>query len=169
MSKEEESKGRAAQVLREVVMPLMPLLQRRGVLLRENDHMNLEELTPAPWGVNGTTVYRADYEFPEFVANCWPRGGAPVEDGVANAEFIVLARNALDVMMRRGWYARPHNGDARRWEAVNRFFSRGGPMIPDEARIAVDPFTALVSADRWYRENVENPSAPVIIDRTLEQ
>jgi hypothetical protein len=60
--------------------------------------------------------------------------------------FIALARNAFDVMMRRWWYAQPEDDG---WSVVGSGFSE---VI--ESRHA-DPFTALVEADKWYKENVE--------------
>jgi len=62
--------------------------------------------------------------------------------------FIVLARNAFDVMMRRGWSVRKDlDGE---WFCMES--SRDGLAIK-----AKDPFTALVEADRWYKANVEVP------------
>lgn len=125
--------------------------------------IDLSKLTPAPWEV------RADNE-PNAVDSIGKRPFAfqlsdhgdkwrsAVCMGWENHEdmaFVALARNAFDVMMRRGWrfkYKNAHNH--MRWEVVNAFGTDGRP-IPDEYRIADDPFTALVEADKWYTEHVE--------------
>jgi hypothetical protein len=121
--------------------------------------MDLAKLTPAPWSFysdadfvcaggewgagNLVEHWAKDAASPE----CW-------EEIKADAEFIALARNAFDVQMRRGWWAVSvptvsgwflwlpggANEKLRNWAGVNRF---------------PDPFTALVGADLWYRENVE--------------
>ena len=96
------------------------------------------KLTPLPWKANfvdGTIDY-ANLEVIDF--------------NDTDLEFIAIARNAFDVATRRGWgVARTHNG---LWFV---------PAISMELEIRgnglflTDPFTALVEADRWYREHVE--------------
>jgi hypothetical protein len=110
--------------------------------------MNLERLSPAPWRVSdahGLCVVRddpigdvvADLSVGQWVGNR------------ADAEFIALARNAFDVMMRRRWHQEPlSNG---KWLVCE---NRNGDWC--DGPTCDDPFTALVEADRWYRENVEN-------------
>lgn len=68
-----------------------------------------------------------------------------------DARFFALARNALDVMMRRGWHPMP---DSEKWFVYGEcsmILQAAGTHGPYP-----DPFTALVEADKWYRENVEN-------------
>ena len=127
--------------------------------------MDLSKLTPAPWIV----------DVPGCVCHRFKEGGArtiaipgngynPWPQDVADAEFIALARNAFDVIMRRGWWAIKDIHDT--------FFVKGPcekstlshlmtPHPKDDwgnpSRFP-DPFTALVEADKWYRENVENQS-----------
>lgn len=131
--------------------------------------MDLEKLTSAPWewhAEDGSllTLSQAGDDVAGHVLSCAPCGacqkrGAPcLGPSKADAEFIALARNAFDVMMRRGWC--PVLRDKGEWvvqdgeEWVYRFANYGG----DGSRInAADPFTALVEADRWYRANVEQP------------
>lgn len=82
-----------------------------------------------------------------------------MEQDEANAEFIALARNAFDVMMLRGW-------QVERWQnKFGNYFWRvsQSPFHPTtefwkylEKRQWVDPFTALVEADKWHRENCED-------------
>lgn len=93
---------------------------------------DLRKLTPAPWVLGGDLSVNGEW---------WPDGAA---------EFIVLAREALDVMMRRGWGVKKawYGG----WEIIG-----GGSLFEESKRESWgdDPFTALVEADKWYRENVE--------------
>jgi len=55
--------------------------------------IDLSKLTPAPWIAD-----RREIEVPENF-HIYDEGGHNEED----AAFIALARNAFDVMMRRGW------------------------------------------------------------------
>ncbi len=68
-----------------------------------------------------------------------------------HAAFIAIARNAFDIMMRRGWYPYPFLDGY--WGIDARPAS-----IPEELATQQwpDPYTAIVEADKWFRENVEN-------------
>jgi hypothetical protein len=76
-------------------------------------------------------------------------------------EFVEFAAKAFDVMMRRGWSAiSPGPLDDGEWwigniDIVGRGVKQGvnGPLLGMQKWH--DPFTALVEADKWYRENVE--------------
>lgn len=80
-------------------------------------------------------------------------------EGEANLQFIKLARLAFDVMMRRKWWPVPRvgggwtvhftKGSAERWmmEYSRSHQGDGCPKFDD-------PYTALIEADKWYRENV---------------
>lgn len=108
--------------------------------------MEVDKLTPAPWkGTQGMVL--------------GPDGFCIHDDAGLNeddAKFIALSRNAFDVMMRRKWGV---------WSTGERWFLR-----TDIARFPEDfcdwmlgerwicHYTALVEADRWYRENVEKSS-----------
>ena len=107
--------------------------------------MDLSKLTPAPWvATAGMVTEDRDYS---RLADCtW--GDVDNEQTAANCEFIALARNAFDVMMRRGWHPEPL--DSGQWMACE---NRDGDWCDGPA--CADPFTALVEADRWYREHVE--------------
>ena len=115
--------------------------------------MDLSKMSSAPFKVSdshGLCVASipgggmvADYDAPS-TATLW-RGKR------ADAEFHALARNAFDVMMRRGWGVEQiWNNDLR----IHRWFIVTGLSVALREGF-VDPFTALVEADRWYRENVE--------------
>lgn len=101
--------------------------------------------TDCSWLLGDLDEFRRTHEYgsPEY-----KRG----PEAVANlAEFCAVARNAFDVMMRRGWGV-VHRQSG--WFAA----------IPEECfqnEIAFrkmrwpDPFTALVESDKWWIENVE--------------
>lgn len=82
--------------------------------------------------------------------------------GRNDLEFLKLARAAFDVQMRRGWSVdqiRPDgpwmvSGPA--WAADPKDREVIGHVVHK------DPFTALVEADRFYREHVEDvtPTLP---------
>ena len=64
-----------------------------------------------------------------------------------------VAKVAFDVMMRRGWGVKRLNNTGW-WFA----WDKDRPVIEDkglEFSGLADPFTALVEADRWYKEHVE--------------
>lgn len=117
--------------------------------------MDLEKLSPAPfffqWQMGGQFNGHKVRNDQGCVGRIY------LED---NAEFFVLARNAFDVMMRRGWVPRQNLAN-KKWlvheaivdatpEATMLAFERKGGVV-----YHADPFTALVEADRWYKENVE--------------
>lgn len=136
--------------------------------------MDLSKLTPAPWHAgrmdtvsydgDGTGPYKNVYHdnpkgkmhlgerLPDTVA----RGEGDADECRANAEFIALARNAFDVMMRRGWQVLLIDG---KWHVFDRILPDGkgfgwiGGVGAYE--IPADPFTALVEADAWYKANIE--------------
>jgi hypothetical protein len=100
--------------------------------------MDMSKLTPAPWGKDWHAVEGCCSE--------------------TDSEFIALARNAFDVLMRRGWAVAKHfdhwavfyNDDDMTW------------VVPwDQWPKWSDPFTALVEADKWYKENIEKKE-PII-------
>lgn len=113
--------------------------------------MNLDKLTPVPWIAN------------QFLAgqggdNCWKLHagsslGRHVADfgslGEEDCKFTELARNAFDVMMRRGW--NPMRWPNGRWCVEDGTGSQHSPGTEGYP----DPFTALVEADKWHKENVE--------------
>lgn len=108
------------------------------------------KLSPAPW-----TATSAGIILPVAIADR-EHGSRP------DWEFCALARNAFDVMLRRGWYAAPrlhHRFDT--WQTWEVCHNGSEPVMPlrwhwePHQGVFDDPFTALVEADRWYRENVE--------------
>ncbi len=120
--------------------------------------IDLSKLTPAPWRVSdkhGLCVVRDD---PIGDVVCDLSVGQ-WEGSRADAEFIALSRNALDVMARRKWSPMyvceyDHNDeDHWGWKA---FSSReNGYVGSNPAELYDDPYTALVEADAWYAANVE--------------
>jgi hypothetical protein len=129
--------------------------------------MNLEKLTPAPWFYTGMDL--TDDKGKEFT-EVFVVGGDDVwiarmrqKEPEDDAEFIALARNAFDVMMRRGWTLYMDGGGY--WIACESQSKDGvyhGPIIRGPigevcwyTGLRPDPFTALVEADRWHVANVE--------------
>lgn len=107
------------------------------------NEIDLTTLSPAPWAARGEGVCCGLYAEPSHRLIFDP------DATWTDTQFCALARNALDVMMRRGWYAEP---DSEKW------FVRGectGPLSMMGDCVWSDPFTALVEADRWYAEHVE--------------
>ncbi len=82
----------------------------------------------------------------DWEPNLW--GGAAVArfENETNAEFAYLARQAFDVMVSRGWHAKQHSEGW--WYVWDWDF-------PASIIRAGDPFTALVDADKWYKDNME--------------
>ena len=104
--------------------------------------IDLTKLTPAPWVDSHSDL-------------CFhPKHGgtASVPIDANHRKFIALARNAFDVMMRRGW-------GMHQYETEWVILPDEDNELPFEAWLQrqefPDPFTALVEADAWYRENIE--------------
>ena len=122
--------------------------------------IDLTKLTPPPWTAREVWPGWFDLSGPNgriFDCNEFDRHGEGAKD---DALFCAMARNAFSVMTRRGWEVR--NQDDLGWCAVKQ---SGWPVdaswinngnSPTLKRFWPDPFTAIVEADRWYKENVEN-------------
>jgi len=113
------------------------------------------KLTAAPWFITGFDVETdagrtASLEFIVSGNDDWLFEKRSAQE--SDLEFVVMARLAFDVMMRRGWHAFYHHAGCWLVRDVNGERVCAG-SIPVQAR---DPFTVLVEADRWYRENVDN-------------
>lgn len=134
--------------------------------------IDLSKLTPAPWRTerrysNGCEIIPRIKCTPDSNRECgWIADliGAPYlgyESTLVNAEFIALARNAFDVMLRRGWCAiqQPSGRWAVKidWSAIG---NSGGMQSGFAPQQHADPFTALVETDAWYKENVEGKDTP---------
>jgi hypothetical protein len=120
--------------------------------------LDLSKLTPAPWYnerrfSNGCEIVPRICCEKNASRECGRIAdlvGAPYlgyESTLVNAEFIALARNAFDVMVRRGWSIRKDKLGSR-WHVPEAH-------RPNYCAAGDDPFTALVEADKWYKENVE--------------
>lgn len=115
-------------------------------------NIDLTKLSPAPFTVckdSATVCDIAGGAVAHFFQGTTPETKA---QAFRDAHSYALVRNAFDVMLRRGWYAIPaHMVSAMRkglWTVMGQDF-------PEPYQYHPDPFTALVEADRWYRENVE--------------
>ena len=133
--------------------------RRCGDGLTGDETMDLSKLSPAPWTC--ITLNETTDPYPDVVEGPPddPSQQYSIIDRLERAdfEFVALARNALDVMMRRKWHAEFFGGawhvyDSRNYDSRNY-------RIPfyesDKCSPCDDPFTALVEADRWYKENIE--------------
>jgi len=137
-------------------------------------------VTPAPWNFAEWSPGETDHESAWGTSEppdpaCLFTGEEPdghniifyqsgfQEDKTANANlaFAALARNACDVMIRRKWTVRPHKDG---YVAVERLTDvwEDHAIIKDvdgledwDVAVRPHPFTALVAADEWYKENVE--------------
>ena len=139
--------------------------------------MDLTKLTSAPWiwsqnDPGWGSLARMMLKGPDgaFVL----MGAGVRTDGViliereGDAAFIVLARKAFDVLMRRGWVVSPCDG---KWDVLMKFNARGkgvnsgkgwacgsvmSVIAGEVTRLYDDPFTALVEVDRWLKERETN-------------
>lgn len=107
-------------------------------------------LPPSPWILYGPEPYigRPGGDYPMLLPEDSENSG-----DIAALRFAVLARNAFDVMMRRGWNPTkhmPHDKHHGWWHVVDEWYDEFLDVGPWP-----DPFTALVEADKWYRENME--------------
>jgi hypothetical protein len=132
--------------------------------------MDLSKISPAPWQaderVRCAAVYSGEkvncFDDLDDVI-CYKEFGEPASEArIANWEFIALARNAFDVMMRRRWFVVPQSwafDEGKGAKIVRRWGVRGDGFDLDEIPrngTFSDPFTALVEADRWYKEYVDS-------------
>lgn len=114
--------------------------------------MDMSTLPPAPWFVHpksGEVCYGDPND---------DRENYTVDDP-DEYEFRCLARNAFDVMMRRGWGVglSSQEGPMHGWyvSLPSEMFPVDRAMFPLCNMRASDPFAALVAADAWYREHIE--------------
>jgi hypothetical protein len=111
-------------------------------------------LMPAPWDVMAGMPTNVLAASGIRVARCDFDGDFSHLESVHNAAFIVLARNAFDVMMRRGWVLdrREVEGKWSEWYVLDVPGFDGVSPVSAEFGPWPDPFTALVEADKLYRE-----------------
>ena len=103
--------------------------------------INFKELTPAPWTAEGREVVGPTRE--DMVI--YDEGG----HGTADAQFIALARNAFDVMMRREWTeSRDPAGNWFPVEAVSPHYYPLGLMSWVHKPFR-HPYLSLVEADAY--------------------
>lgn len=78
------------------------------------------------------------------------------EAGRINLGFAAMARNAFEVMMRRHWWSVEFSCDesgAKAWHVSSYCVPVHGEMRKFVAsQICVDPFTALLEADKFMKE-----------------
>ena len=109
--------------------------------------MDISKLAPAPW------ESRRDKSGDLWIV-C-PDSDASLQDE-SHVEFFVLARNAFDVMMRRGWYPeRCGSVKDGTWRIAKVFKYLSYECEEWEQFTAnewPDQFTALVEADKFLSE-----------------
>jgi hypothetical protein len=106
--------------------------------------IDMEKLTAAPWVACDRSHWGHS---PHEVTGLWEQGGTMIASGISqhsDAAFIALARNAFDVMIRRGWSATPI-GKTGYWTVLD--------CVPHLRIADRDPFTALVDADKFMKEH----------------
>jgi hypothetical protein len=121
--------------------------------------IDLTNLTPAPW-FNLSFGTKGDFGL--FYGD--PKDASEIFDLIesnkpGDMEFIALARNAFDIMLRRGWHAQKTE-EGTLWVVLQSqpsYFPLELFQDWTDHAYHSDPFTALVEADRWYREHVETP------------
>jgi hypothetical protein len=123
--------------------------------------VDASKLSPAPWEANPSSwahgkgwVIGGKTKFGHDSIEVRMLGAGVSE---ANAEFIALARNAFDVMLRRkwgigkgseGWFVSGILGEAHLSSAHADFVEK---FLFDHQ----NPFEMLIEADAWYRANCE--------------
>ena len=130
--------------------------------------MDVTKISPAPW----KAVHRycnAGPDDDEVFGLAWDIEGPPEAINgqfakAADAQFVALARNALDIMMRRSWWPQRvfQPGWDFGWVACYRKPDQPhcGPWIvmpsiddcrghPEWRRYWPDPFTCIVETDKW--------------------
>ena len=136
--------------------------------------LEIESLTPAPWvcdeRVGTVGVFAGQppecltHECPRCIASksaSWDTstgisGWSWNDADIADMQFIALARNAFDVMMRRGWYSqKAKNEKFVTWYVWDESDSPAIKISVQDSAKWNDPFTALVEADKWYKANIE--------------
>lgn len=125
--------------------------------------MDLSKLSPAPWTADGPKTNNGLYDVRTEYRGGFATFPAPNLDRT-NAEFIALARNAFDIMLRRNWT--PFLASDGNWDVIAA--DTGG--VPDELEAEApghlplswgsDPFSALVAANRWLKERETTAKPP---------
>ncbi len=107
------------------------------------------KLTPAPWELVEVSYEHCQRMPHDFIA----ANGSSEVSKEELVSFACLARAAFDVLMRRGWTVmRNRFGWVVMFDVDDDPVPSPGPLSPQQ-----DPFTALVEADKWYKETVEAP------------
>jgi hypothetical protein len=113
---------------------------------------DLSRLTPAPW------VCPFDGSGLALAAD-----GSPVADcgGEVDAEFCALARNAMDVQIRRRWWSEPVGNKWRLSKIFRYLVEDDGEWWSVAGAEHADPLTPLTTSDAWFKANCEKESENV--------
>lgn len=113
------------------------------------------KLTPMPVTVQGKFVWGPPTAEPGQAARFVPIIGHLTNP--ADAEFYVAAREAFDVMVRRGWGPQMTADGWTVRDFPRKHVTEGVKTFREWAirQSWPDPFSALIEADRWYTANVD--------------
>ncbi len=114
--------------------------------------MNVSKISPAPWYLSKTKYDYSIVSEPSppgqnGILSLWCSGHltGDYKWNDDNGEFIALARNAFDIMLRRRWYPVTDSRlDGNAWIVPTKDGYYG---------VWADPFTAMVETEKWYKEN----------------
>lgn len=124
-----------------------------------DERIDLEKLTAFPW--DSVRGQQAGSSPPAaYFLMRGPRVVVAKFKTEEDCDFAAMASKACEVMVRRGWTVKSwipgsQDGKAKRRFGVvdeNWFWIHGDDYWRQSRH---DPFTALVEADKWYRDNVE--------------
>lgn len=131
--------------------------------------LNIDDLSKAPWELSngGTEGDILDAEGRSlFLTYQWMSDNYEMENALANGEadelLVVLARNDLDVKMRRGWHTQKCS-DSDQWlvpqmiESAFKVFPISSDCL-DAAYQEGHDVGLLTKADAWWRANMEKAS-----------
>jgi len=106
--------------------------------------LDVKKLSPAPW------TYSNDGSHGQFFVG-------QTEDDVlcsdVDCDFVILARDAFEIMRRHGWSAQIDQYPCGwRWHAVDRL---GNDIMHEDnsTDIWADPFTAIAEAKKWHMQH----------------
>lgn len=117
--------------------------------------IDLAKLTPAPWTAGA--ISETLYDPSGAVLAHFYHGGTDETRAAAHAamEFTALARQAMDVMMRRHWTVTRWVNE--KWGVLDTNDKWIHPLLSYDGNAHDDPFTALVAADAWLLAYEKSP------------
>lgn len=120
--------------------------------------MDLSKLTPAPWNENDDGGVYDDSTDRNMIGEFGD--GPPTDKDIANAYFAVLARNDLDVKLRRGWHTEKCK-EVDQWivpQLIANLFGKSKEEFAELIKVIYQEghdVGLLTKADAWYAKHVE--------------